>query len=130
MSRQSYKHTAPIGIGPSRETIRREERARRGIVISENRQKVFARDWRGCRCCGRGAQMRDHCHEVVSRAMLRGRPPEDIFTLPNCVRLCPQCHEKITSHEIDVVCENPDEGCNGSMQFPKHVSKWEPYANL
>ena len=120
----AYKQSAPVGIGRSIEDKDADEHAHRVKVITENRVAVFLRDWRGCRCCNARPLVSDHCHEHESRAMLRGRQPEEIFNLWNCIRLCAACHRRITEHEIDLVMVDPVAGCSGEVLFVPHVSKW------
>jgi hypothetical protein len=110
-----YKQTAPIGIGRSRDAIRRDKRAHRAEVIGRNREAVFHRD-RVCRRCSAPGKDSDHCHEVVSRARLRGKPPEEIFTLTNCCRLCPTCHEIVTRNREFIVFTT-FHGCEDQIHF-------------
>jgi hypothetical protein len=122
----AYKQSAPIGIGQTRRQDDEAAHAHRVEVIRLNRIAVFERDWRGCRAgCGARPRESDHCHEVLSRAMMRGRPPEDVFNLVNCIRLCAACHQKITEHKIDTVIVDPVAGCNGEVRFVAHRSRWE-----
>jgi hypothetical protein len=109
-----YKQTAPIGIGRSRDARARQKRVLRADVIARNREAVFHRDT-GCRRCGLGGQD-DHCHEVVSRAKLRNRPPDEIFTLINCCRLCATCHEIVTRNREFIVFKN-FHGCDDDIYF-------------
>jgi len=117
-----YKQTAPFSVGPSTDEIKESRHAARVAVIGLNRTAVFDRD-RMCRRCGAPGRPDDHCHETRSRAMLRGRPPEEIFNLVNCMRLCPPCHERITRHEERIVMLDPVRGCNGDVRFEVR-SKW------
>lgn len=112
----AYKRKAPIGIGPTRDSEKRRKHDHRVDVIGENRKAVFDRD-RVCRRCLRPGRKNDHCHEVISRAMLRGRPPEEIFTLVNCLRMCAACHEIVTRHREDIVYVDPELGCKGTVEF-------------
>jgi hypothetical protein len=112
-----YKQRAAIGIGVSIATTKRKKHAHKVDVIGANRVAVFLRD-RGCRRCSCGGHDHDHCHEVLSRAQLRGRPPEEIFNLHNCLRLCARCHEMITRHVFDAVYADPQAGPSISSASP------------
>ena len=108
------KQQAPISVGRSRDDLKREARAHRAAVIARNREAVFHRD-RACRRCHLGHDD-DQCHEVVSRAKLRNHPPDDIFTLVNCCRLCPRCHEMVTRNREFLVFAT-FHGCDDTISF-------------
>lgn len=42
-------------------------------------------------------------HEMASRAQLRGKPPEEVFTTRNCLRLCRDCHHDVTQHRKTLI---------------------------
>lgn len=111
-----YKQTAPIGIGATREEARLLKRQYRRDVIAWNRRVIFQRD-KGCRRCKVAGRPDDHCHEVVPRSALRGRPPEEIYNRHNCLRLCADCHELITRHVEDIVYDEPLYGCDRHVEF-------------
>lgn len=81
---------------PTREERKGEKKAVKSHVIAQVRARVFELD-RAC-ICGKckPSDKFDEMHEVVSRAQLRGRPPEDIFNVRNCVRLSRKCHLLVT----------------------------------
>jgi hypothetical protein len=112
----AYKRRARFGIGTTRKILKRRKHNHRVDIIAENRKAVFERD-RACRRCHRPGRKNDHCHEVISRAMLRGRPAEEIFSATNTLRLCSYCHEIVTRHREDIVFADPELGCQGTVEF-------------
>ena len=94
-------------------SVRRDKRQHRAEVIRRVRLQVMQRDL-ACRVCGRSD--RPEMHELVSRAMRRGQPPESVFTLENCLRLCSTCHRRVTRHELALVPVVPTLGANGRIE--------------
>jgi 5-methylcytosine-specific restriction endonuclease McrA len=108
--------------GASRGRVRRDARHARAQLIRAVRLRVMQRDT-ACRACGRTD--RPEMHELVSRALRRGQPPETIFTLQNCLRLCSTCHRKVTRHEIALVPASDRLGADGPVEVqPTLVSRW------
>ena len=105
---------------------KRSERAHRADIIAENRARVFERDgW--CRRCFRPGQPDDHCHEVASRAKLRGKRPEEIFTTQNCCRLCEVCHLRVVhENKEEIVYKDEARGCDGDIAFVPKTPKPVP----
>jgi len=102
--------------GPTRKQTSEAKRKHKADIIRAVRIQVMQRD-AACRVCGstRDAEM----HELVPRSLLRGQPPEDIYTLHNCLRLCggPKgCHGKVTRHEISLVPASDRLGANGRVE--------------
>jgi 5-methylcytosine-specific restriction endonuclease McrA len=111
----NYKQSSPVSpTGPSRAERKLAARQHRVAVIGATRATVFSRD-RACRACGQKGRLTDEMHEVKSRALLRGKPPEEIFNTANCVRVCKACHSKLTKHELWAI-EGPL-GCDGTVEF-------------
>jgi 5-methylcytosine-specific restriction endonuclease McrA len=96
--------------------IKRDKRQARAELIRAVRLRVMQRD-ASCRVCGRTD--RPEMHELVSRAMRRGQPPETIFTLDNCLRLCSTCHAKVTRHEITLVPASDRLGANDPIEVKR-----------
>lgn len=95
-------------------TMRYEgKRKHRADIIRAVRLQVMQRDT-SCRSCGstNGAEM----HELTPRSLLRGQPPEDIYTLGNCLRLCSKCHGQVTRHELTLVAVTPARGADGRIE--------------
>lgn len=103
----------PFGKGPTRKAEKASKRQHRADLIRAVRVQVMQRDL-VCRVCSstRDAEM----HEIVPRSLLRGQPPEDIYTLANCLRLCSRCHGKVTRHEIALVPASNRLGANGRVE--------------
>lgn len=99
--------------GPRRRDERVQRRRHRADIIREVRAQVMARD-SACRVCGRtnGAEM----HELVPRSLLRGRPPEEVYTTVNCLRLCARCHGAVTRHEVTLLPVSLELGANGRVE--------------
>lgn len=111
----AYKQSSPVSpTGPSREEETRLAYAHRVAVIAACRVVVFARD-RECRICHRRPWHTDEMHEIKSRAQLRGKRPEDIFCPENCVRLCRDCHRKVTEHEVWISVTDERLGANSTI---------------
>lgn|SRR5678810_523747 len=79
----------------SRAVEKEERKKTRAQVVTETRARVFALD-KACICGSCKPDATDEMHEVQSRAKLRGRPPEEIFNVENCVRLSRRCHRLVT----------------------------------
>jgi 5-methylcytosine-specific restriction endonuclease McrA len=86
----------------SRKEEKSAQKVRRKAHITKIRLLVSMRD-RRCRVCGEifgtGEQTAE-MHELKSRAQLRGRPIEEIFSLENCVMLHRKCHRDVTEKRI------------------------------
>lgn len=80
---------------PSRQEQKGVKRQTKTDVIKVVRARVFELD-RACICGGCRPSPQDEMHEVVPRSALRGRPPEEIFNVRNCVRLSRKCHAQVT----------------------------------
>ena len=105
-----------------RRLAKRDARQARAALIRAVRLRVMQRDT-SCRACGRTD--RPEMHELVSRALRRGQPPETIFTLANCLRLCSTCHRKVTRHEIALVPASERLGADGPVEVQTTlVSRW------
>jgi 5-methylcytosine-specific restriction endonuclease McrA len=105
---------------PSRKHERHRVRRHRARVIAEIRSRVVERDTT-CRVCGRAfgwGEQTPEMHELVSRASQRGKAPEEVFTLTNCVLLHRQCHRAVTERQI-ILEPQSAEGANG----PLHIRK-------
>jgi 5-methylcytosine-specific restriction endonuclease McrA len=102
---------------PKPRSLRLERAAKkthRKNVIRRVREYVLQRDLR-CRHCG-GTEGRLEMHELRSRARLRGKPPEAIFTSANCVMLCTECHRAVTEHRL-VASPATAAGADGDITF-------------
>lgn len=99
--------------GQPRRAVKRDKRQARAELIRRVRLQVMQRDL-ACRVCGRTD--RPEMHELVSRAMRRGQPPEDIFNLHNCLRLCTTCHGRVTRHEVSLLVASERLGANGRVE--------------
>lgn len=105
---------------PKPQSVAAERAAKRRLrvaAIIRTREAVFARD-KDCRFpealrsqwpCGGPHEM----DERVPRSRLRGRPPDEIFNLDNCMRLCRDHHRMKTEHKL---CLEGD-SANGSIDF-------------
>lgn len=117
--------------GRSRRLERRDKRQARAALIRAVRLQVMQRDL-ACRVCG--STDRPEMHELVSRALRRGQPPEDVFNLVNCLRLCSRCHRLVTRHDLALVPVTAALGANGRVEAqPTLVSRWRapaPAASL
>lgn len=98
----------PVSLARHRAATRRA----RNAVIRSVREAVFARD-RDCRFpqslraqwpCGGPHEM----DERVPRSRLRGRQPEDIFNLDNCMRLCRDHHRMKTENLLTLEGDSAD----------------------
>ncbi len=101
---------------PSRKSEKRAQKAHRASVIASVRREVMRRDRYQCRCCAKCFTTLE-MHEIVSRAQLRGKEPEEIFNTANCIALCRACHRAITERRTQVTVINDTEGANGRVQF-------------
>jgi 5-methylcytosine-specific restriction endonuclease McrA len=74
-----------------------------------------------CRVCGRtdSAEM----HELTPRSLLRGQPPETIYTLQNCLRLCSRCHGQVTRHEVTLQPVSAAHGANGRVEAQRSLHR-------
>jgi 5-methylcytosine-specific restriction endonuclease McrA len=91
-----YRRTSPVApTGPSADERKAAERAARAALIARVRAEVFRRDTH-CRVCGKPGSRVDQMHEIRSRALLRGRPDEEIFCTANCLRVDRRCHARLT----------------------------------
>jgi 5-methylcytosine-specific restriction endonuclease McrA len=126
--RRSTKPIARSRLQSSPRT--RKKRQTRAAVITANRVVIFDRD-ACCRRCGAAGRDDDHCHEVKSRADLRGRPPEDIFNRQNCLRLCERCHLFVVhgwgGDREDIVYDDAERGCDGPVRFVPRPPKPRPW---
>lgn len=93
----------------SRAVEKRSRRREASDVIRQVRADVWARSCGRCEVCGRteaetaasGVLKATHeMHELETRAETRGRPPEERFSLENCIRVCPPCHALFTARQI------------------------------
>jgi 5-methylcytosine-specific restriction endonuclease McrA len=115
----------PFPKGPTRKAEQAGKRRHKADIIRAVRVQVMQRDT-ACRVCGstRDAEM----HEIVPRSILRGRAPEAIYTLHNCLRLCggPKgCHGKVTRHDLAIVVVDPLRGANAPLRFTRVIRR--PY---
>lgn len=55
-------------------------------------------------------------HEIRSRAQLRGKPPEEIFSTENCLMLCFECHHLVTARRI-LIETTTDRGADDKVKF-------------
>ena len=95
--------------------VRQDKKAHRKTVIRAVRDTVRRRDPR-CRVCDQmPVTGRLEMHEITSRAQLRGKAPEDIFSTSNCVMLCSTCHREVTAHQIVLIPTTPY-GADGDVQ--------------
>jgi 5-methylcytosine-specific restriction endonuclease McrA len=88
----------------SRKREKAAKKARRKAHIAKIRRQVSMRD-RRCRICGElfgVGELTPEMHELQSRAQLRGRPIEEIFSLENCVMLHRKCHRHVTEKRISL----------------------------
>lgn len=99
--------------GQTRRAAKRADDAHHAAFVGFVRALVFGRS-DCCQLCGT-PHGRHEMHEARSRAQLRGRPPEVVFNLWNCARLCRDCHADVTAHRVDLVMGRPDKGCNGPL---------------
>ena len=108
----------PFPKGPTRKQRYEAKRKHRADIIRAVRVAVMQRDT-ACRVCGstRDAEM----HEIVPRSILRGRAPEAIYTLHNCLRLCAKCHGQITRHELSIVIVDPLRGADAPLRFTRVI---------
>jgi|MudIll2142460700_1097286.scaffolds.fasta_scaffold32345_4 5-methylcytosine-specific restriction endonuclease McrA len=99
--------------GRTRAQDKQTKRVHRADHIRAIRLQVMQRD-PACRVCHstNGAEM----HELVPRSRLRGQPPEVIYTLVNCLRLCSKCHGRVTRHEITLLPASDRLGANGRVE--------------
>jgi 5-methylcytosine-specific restriction endonuclease McrA len=99
--------------GPTRKAVYEVKRKHRADIIREVRLRVMQRDT-ACRVCGstRDAEM----HEMVPRSLLRGQPPETIYTTANCLRLCSNCHRAVTAHRLTLVPVVEALGADGRVE--------------
>ena len=102
----------------SKRIERRREKQRRADLIAAVRREVVVRDagrCRACQCLLTGFSGGGEMHELRSRALMRGKPPEEIFNTNNCLMLCSECHRNITNHVADLIPEDADLGADGAM---------------
>lgn len=93
--------------GPTRDQEKGARLARQAAVIRAVRAQVWALT-ACCAVCGdteRESRQKQHgmpheMHEDPSRAMTRGLPPEERFTLAICMRLCHSCHCLYTANKV------------------------------
>ena len=103
---------------PSRKSEKRAARQVRRTQIALIRRKVGQRD-RRCRVCGEGfgyGELTPEMHELTSRARLRGRPPEEIFNMTNCVMIHRRCHREVTERRVSLAPVDPAQGANGFLE--------------
>src|SRR5689334_4166901 len=106
---------------PSIDAEKREKRLTRNGIIAFVRRQVFELDPK-CICGECKSRPGDHMHEVVPRSALRGRPPEEIFNIKNCVRLSPKCHALVTGviglgKALKIVFLDPALGAMGPIEL-------------
>ena len=110
---------------PRLRTERTQKKRKKYEIIAAVRKLVCKRD-RRCRVCG-GAfgvgENRPEMHEIQSRAELRGRPPEVIFSTVNCVLLHSRCHKGVTSRNIDIRPDDQALGADGVLQINYRTPK-------
>lgn len=126
---RAYYRTAPVGktFRTSAAVVRAKTRK---SIIEANHFAVFARSNGCCEFCGDTESITwakfqvartakpatHHCHEVfITRALGRGLPPEDVFNLRNCARVCPTCHDRHHAKRLAVTERTPGAGCNGGL---------------
>jgi 5-methylcytosine-specific restriction endonuclease McrA len=88
----------------SRKEEKAAQKTRRKAHITKTRLMVSMRD-RRCRVCGEifgTGEQTPEMHELKSRAQLRGRPIEELFSLENCVMLHRKCHRDVTENRISL----------------------------
>jgi 5-methylcytosine-specific restriction endonuclease McrA len=88
----------------SRKQDKAAKKARRKAHLATIRRQVSMRD-RRCRACGElfgVGELTPEMHELQSRAQLRGRPIEELFSLKNCVMLHRKCHRDVTEHRLSL----------------------------
>lgn len=94
----------------------RKRKLRTNAVIALCRTLVFDRD-HACRRCLRRGRSDDQMHERDSRAKLRGRPTEEIFSTRNTIRVCPPCHQILTDSKETIEYSDEALGCNAPVRF-------------
>ncbi|GEM_PF-3044106 len=83
-----------------RHLVKKDQKAHRKAVIRAVRDVVRQRD-PVCRVCGTvPTQGRLEMHEIRSRAQLRGKAPEAIFSTANCLMLCSAHHRDVTERRL------------------------------
>ena len=106
--------------GPTRDETKATARRHRADIVRDVRLRVMQRD-SSCRVCGRtdSAEM----HELTPRSLLRGLPPEQVFTTQNCLRLCTRCHARVTRHELTLLPADITRGADGRVEVQR-VFNW------
>lgn len=106
--------------GRTRAQDKQTKRVHRADHIRAIRLQVMQRD-PACRVCHstNGAEM----HELVPRSRLRGQPPEVIYTLVNCLRLCSRCHGLVTRHEVTLTPVTAAHGANGRVEAQRTLTR-------
>ena len=98
-----------------RHLVKKDQKAHRKAVIRAVRDVVRQRDLT-CRVCGNvPAQGRLEMHEIRSRAQLRGKAPEIIFSTTNCLMLCSAHHRDVTERRL-WLRPATDAGADGVIQ--------------
>ena len=86
-----------------RRLVKKDQKAHRKAVIRAVRDVVRHRD-PTCRVCGTVPTAgRLEMHEIRSRAQLRGKAPEEIFSTTNCLMLCSTHHREVTERRLFLI---------------------------
>lgn len=121
-----HKRPPPVPLSPismpfpkpqSRASARRAKARHKASVIASVRRQIAQRDTT-CRVCGKAfgwGEQTPEMHELTSRAALRGKPPEEIFTPENCVLLHRSCHRDVTEHRVTLAPVHLDRGATGDL---------------
>ena len=109
---------------PRRSPAKAAKRAKEVAVIDAVRAEVFRLD-RQCICGACLPSKTDEMHEIVPRSKTRGRPPEERFSVQNCVRLSRACHRKVTGDiggkKLEIECLSP-QGAMGPIAVKSLVT--------
>ena len=106
---------------PTRDEQKIVKRQTKADVIDVVRKQVFALD-AACICGVCRPSKSDEMHEIVSRSALRGKRPEEVFSVRNCVRLSRKCHGLVTGQvgkgkALLVRCLDADLGAMGPVEL-------------
>jgi hypothetical protein len=102
--------------GPPRVQVTRAEDAREAALIAATRIEVFRLDPRCVICLGQGSPD-DELNEFPPRSQTRGQRPEARFNRRVCMRVCRDCHQRITAHAIKLAYVDPAQGMDGGLAF-------------
>jgi hypothetical protein len=112
-----------------RATAQRTRKLTRRQAITQTRKQVWRRSsvcefcgdseqrtWERLRAMGSARPGVHQLHEVfISRAKGRGLPPDELFTLRNCARVCVFCHDAHHAGEIRVQETTEGAGCQVAL---------------